>query len=112
MKKVFSLFLATVATLSITSCFFESNSSIEGSGHVTEQNRHLSGFTNVRVENGMNLKIEFADSYDVIVNADDNVQPHVMTDIENGTLVIHSDYNSFTNVTMNVIVKMPSIKKI
>jgi hypothetical protein len=35
-----------------------------------------------------------------------------MTDIENGTLVIHSDYNSFTDVTMNVTVKMPTIKKI
>lgn len=111
MKKIFSLLLATAA-LSLTGCVIKNSRSIEGSGNVVEQDRHLSGFSNVRVENGMNLKIEHADKFQVIVKADDNVQPHVMTNIEEGTLVIRSDYNSFTDVTMSVIVRMPMVNKI
>ena len=111
MRKVACLFVTVLASVSLTSCFFDGNS-VDGSGNVISQDRHLSGFTGIRVQNGMELTLEQGDSYKVVVEADDNVQPHILTEIENGTLIISSDRNSFRNVTMEVTVTMPTISKI
>lgn len=103
--------LALFAIALFTSCNIEVKG-IKGSGNVTKQNRNLSGFTTVRAESGMDVTIKYGDAFEVTVEADDNVQPHIITVVENGTLIIKSDYNSFTDVTMEVSVKMPAIKGI
>lgn len=105
--------VATVTALLFASCNFNVNA-IEGSGNVTTEKRTVSGdFTNVKVSNAIDLVIEQADTKEIIVEADDNLQKEIVTKVENGTLVISCKFSSFRNVTMKkVTVKMPVINKL
>ena len=105
--------VATVTALLFASCNFNVNA-IEGSGNVTTEKRTVSGdFTNVKVSNVIDLVIEQADTKEIIVEADDNLQKEIVTKVENGTLVISCKFSSFRNVTMKkVTVKMPVINKL
>ncbi len=104
--------IATITALLFASCNFNINS-IEGSGNVTTEKRIVQGdFKNVSVSNAIDLVIEQADSTEIIVEADDNIQKEITTKVQNGTLVISCKFSSFNNVTKKVTVKMPVIDKI
>lgn len=88
--------------------------SITGSGHVTTENRTVTGdFKNVEVNNALELIIEQSDKTEIIVEADDNLQKEITTKIENGVLVISCTKGNFINVSSKkVTVKMPVIEGI
>jgi hypothetical protein len=105
--------LVALTALLFTSCFYAVNSkSIKGSGHVTTENRLMKeDFKSIEVSNSINLVIEQADKKEVIVEADDNLQNHITTKVENGVLIVACDYNSFVNIeSKKVIVRMPAIE--
>lgn len=104
--------IAAITALLFASCNFSMNS-IEGSGNVTTEKRIVQGdFKNVSVSNAIDLVIEQADSTEIIVEADDNIQKEITTKVINGTLVISCKFSSFNNVTKKVTVKMPVIDKL
>ncbi|MBW1654064.1 head GIN domain-containing protein [Flavobacterium quisquiliarum] len=105
--------IATLTALLFASCNFNMNA-IEGSGNVTTEKRTVQGdFTNIKVSNAIDVVIEQADSKEITVEADDNLQKEIVTKVENGTLVIECKYNSFRNITAKkVTVKMPIVDKI
>ncbi|OXA80763.1 Putative auto-transporter adhesin, head GIN domain [Flavobacterium aquidurense] len=104
--------IATVIALLFASCNFNVKS-IEGSGNVTKEKRIVQGdFNKVSVSNAIDLVIEQADATEIVVEADDNLQKEITTNVENGTLIIKCKYNSFGNVTKRVTVKMPKINKL
>lgn len=90
--------------------FFEK--SITGSGIVTTENRLVEGdFKTIEVSNAIELTVEQAPETKITVIADDNVQKHITTKVENGVLKIACDYNSFINVkSKKVTVKTPIIE--
>jgi hypothetical protein len=107
--------LVVLTALLFGSCNYTINSkSIKGSGHVTTENRIITqDFKSVEVSNAINLVIEQADKKETIVEADDNLQNHITTKVENGVLIVACDYNSFTNVeSKKVIVRMPIIEEL
>lgn len=105
--------IATITALLFASCNFNLNT-IEGSGKVTTEKRTVQGdFKSVKVSNAIDLVIEQSDKYEVVVEADDNLQKEIITKVENGTLEIKCKFNSFRNITMKkVTVKMPAVEKI
>lgn len=105
--------IATITALLFTSCNLNVNT-IEGSGKVTTEKRIVQGdFKNISVSNAIDLVIEQSDKYEIIVEADDNLQKEIVTKVENGTLVVKCKFSSFRNVNMKkVTVKMPVIDKI
>jgi hypothetical protein len=86
--------------------------SITGSGHVTTEKREVSGdFKSVSVSNALDLIIEQSDKTEIIVEADDNLQKEITTNVENGVLVISCKKGNFNNITSKKItVKMPNIE--
>ena len=110
MKTLTKFVLLLVATFSV-SCMI-GNKGIAGSGNVVKETRNLSGFTSIRVEKGIEVSLEQNQGFEVVVEADDNLQAHIITKVENGTLVITSEYNSWTNSTKKVFVKMPVVESI
>jgi hypothetical protein len=105
--------LVALTALLFSSCNHSVNwNTIVGSGNVTTEKRKIEGkFTNVEVNNGIDLMIEQSESTEIIVEADDNLQEHITTTIENGTLIISCDKNSFIDLTAKkVIVRMPFIE--
>jgi hypothetical protein len=107
--------IVTLTALLFASCNHMINvKSIEGSGHVTTEKRLVQGdFKNVTVSNAIDLVIEQSDKTEIIVEADDNLQKEITTKVENGTLIIACDYNSFGNIkSKKVTVKMPVIDQL
>jgi hypothetical protein len=105
--------LVALTALFLSSCNHTVNwNSIEGSGNVTTEKRNVQGnFTNVEVNNGIDLIIEQSEITEIIVEADDNLQEHITTTIENGTLIISCDKNLLLDLTAKkVTVKMPVIE--
>ncbi len=103
--------LVTLTALLFASC---NQNSIKGSGNVTIENRRIEGtFKSVEVSNAIDLVIEQADNTAISVEADDNLQKHITTKVENGVLIVWCDYNSFLNIgSKKVIVKMPIIEEL
>ena len=108
--------IVTLIALLFSSCKYSNDSdifgkSITGSGNVTTENRKIQGdFKSVEVSNAIELIIEQSDKIEITVEADDNLQKSITTEVENGMLIITSDYSSFINIkSKKVTVKMPII---
>ena len=109
MKKFVCLLLVSTTFLS---CGVIETKSITGSGNVIKQTRNVSNFTGVSAGSGINVTVSMADAFEVVVEADDNVQQHLITKVENNVLVITSEYGNYRNVTRNVMVKLPVLKSL
>ncbi|TRX39169.1 head GIN domain-containing protein [Flavobacterium restrictum] len=107
------IIVATLTALLFASCnqIIERNA-ITGSGKVTTQKRIVQGdFNKIDVSNTIEVIIEQSDKVAITVEADDNLQNGITTTVENGTLVIKCQYNSFVNVSeKKVHIKMPLIE--
>jgi Putative auto-transporter adhesin, head GIN domain len=103
--------VAGIIALLFGSCQFNS---IKGSGNVTTENRMVKGeFTKIQANKGLDIVLEQTNTIAVIVEADDNLQKHITTKVENGVLIITSDYNGYINVkSKKVIVQAPKINGI
>jgi len=86
--------------------------SITGSGNVTTEKREVTGdFKNVEISNALDLIIEQSDKTEITVEADDNLQKEITTEIKNGVLVISCKKGNFNNISSKkVFVKMPNIE--
>lgn len=107
--------LVALTALLFGSCNHSINlKAIEGSGNVTTEKRIVEGdFKSVKVSNAIDLIIEQSDKTEISVVADDNLQKYITTKVENGTLVISYDKNSFINIkSKKVTVKMPNIDQL
>src|SRR3970040_63351 len=105
--------LVALSALLFASCNYSVNSkSIRGSGQVTTENRTVEeDFKSIEVSNGIDLVVEQADKTEIIVEADDNLQNSITTKVDNGVLIITSDYNHFINIeSKKVTVRMPIIE--
>lgn len=107
--------LVALTALLFGSCNHSINlNAIEGSGNVTTENRVVEGkFESVEVSDAIDVIIEQAERSEISVKADDNLQKHIITKVENGILFISCDKNSFINTrTKKVTVKMPKISQL
>jgi uncharacterized protein YxeA len=104
--------IAAVMALLFSSCghSYNFNNGIKGSGNITTETRSANqDFKNIEVSYGIKVIVEQADQKSITVEADDNLQKHILTQIENGVLKIKSDENYNSTETPIVNVKMPII---
>ena len=107
--------LVAIIALLFASCNHSINlNSIKGSGNITTEKRIVEGnFKSIEVNNSIEVVIEQSNETGIIVEADDNLQKHIITTVENGTLVISCDETYFINTeVMKVTVKMPVIEQL
>lgn len=113
MIHVVKIIIATVIALLLGSCKFDATDlgkSITGSGNIISKDRNISDFTKVEVEKGLDCEIVQSTSFRVVVEADDNLQEGIVTQVQNGTLTITSKYNRYKNVKAKTVkVFMPVI---
>src|SRR5258705_2921257 len=117
MLKVITLITKFIVIAMIALLFGSCNqlgkiNSIARSGNVTTEKREVSGdFKSVSISNALDLIIEQSDKTEIIVEADDNLQKEITTNIENGVLIISCKKGNFNNITSKKItVKMPNIE--
>lgn len=101
--------VAIVVSLFFSSCDFMG---IKGSGNITTENRTVTeNFSTVNVDDGMEVIIEQGPQNSITVEADDNLQEHIKTEVKNGELYISSDQN-INNGAKRVTVRLTDIKGI
>jgi hypothetical protein len=105
---------AAIAAALFSSCHtsIDLGNGIDGNGNVTRQTRNVENFTKVDINRGLNVTLEQSDSFFVEVEADDNLQSHISTKVENGTLIITTDENIDEATAKNIHVKAPSLTRI
>jgi hypothetical protein len=110
----FVITLATfAATFLFTSCKTDINlgNGIDGNGNVQTEARTIAQpFTKIAVNRGIEVIVEQGETVMVEVEADENLIKHIITTVENGTLIITSDENIDNAEKETVRVKMPIIE--
>ena len=89
----FSRFLNKLVIITAMAALFISCkiSGIDGNGNVTTENRNVTGdFTSIEASNGLEVVIEQSETKSITVEADENLQQHIITKIENDVLIIES----------------------
>ncbi|GAA4775501.1 MULTISPECIES: head GIN domain-containing protein [Flavobacterium] len=105
------IIIATCIALLFGSCSLAfDGKSITGSGNVVSKERKVENFTKIELKRGLDCEVKQSDSFKVVVVADDNLQEGIKTKVENGTLIIDSEYGNYNNVKSKTIqVFMPVI---
>lgn len=104
--------VAALMALLFSSCGHSINlgNGIKGSGNITTETRTVDqNFKKIEVSYGIKVIVEQSDNKSITVEADDNLQQHIITKIENGVLKIESDENYNSTETPVVRVKMTVI---
>ncbi|MGL2964334.1 head GIN domain-containing protein [Flavobacterium sp. RSB2_4_14] len=104
-----------ITTLLLTSCNskIDFSNGIDGNGNVTTQTRNVeNNFSKIDVSRGLNVTIEQSNSYLVEVEADENLQDHITTRVEDGTLIITTDENIDEAKARNIRVKLPLLSSV
>ena len=107
------IIVLVITALFFSGCHFD-YSSKKGSGNITTENRTVTEkFTGLDVSSAIELTIEQSDKTEIIVEADDNLQSSIITEVKNGMLVISSEpYLNIRNGTRKVKVKLPIIENL
>ncbi len=108
-KKAF--LILTFATV-LVSCKISGDfgDGIKGSGNVTTESRSVNeDFKKVEVSYGIKVIVEQSQDKSITVEADDNLQPHIITKVINGVLIVEADEAYNSTKTPTVTVKMPVI---
>jgi Putative auto-transporter adhesin, head GIN domain len=105
------LFVLLFAALSLFSCF--RGRAIRGSGNVTTEKRQTASFTGVNSESIVSVEVRNGPTAEVVVEADDNLQPYIYTEVKGDELVIGvRRFHSFENCTFKVYVTAPRLQNI
>lgn len=88
------------------------NDGLVGNGNVVSTKRNTESYNAIEAKTGINVLIEQSDNYAIEAKTDENLQEHLKTEVNNGTLSIFFDENINTAEERTVYVKVPMLKKI
>lgn len=88
-KQLFAAAIAVTA-FTITGCDFINVETIRGNGNVTTENRNVSVTSRISSHGSFDVAIIHGSSPSVKVEADANLLPYILTDVEDGRLEIHT----------------------
>lgn len=90
MKKL--ALLALVTLLMLPSCYIDGwNQGISGNGNVVDETRDISGFKGVHVSSGIDVYLSQGSNFEVTVEADENLQDVILTEVEGNNLVVKTE---------------------
>jgi hypothetical protein len=77
---------------------------IEGSGKVIEDSRSVPAFQKLRLDGGFDVLVQIGGPAKVVVRADDNLQPLIVTRVEGDTLVVGTEQEKNVHSRSKVLV--------
>lgn len=110
--------LVLLLTIFLGSCKVEVETpifnSIKGSGNVTTEKREIpDDFDKIKVSATLKVELEQASDFEIIVEADDNILPYIVTEVSGNTLNVYYDNISIRNPKeAKIYVKMPKISEL
>ena len=109
MKKL--MFFALAILLALPSCIIDGwDQGISGNGKVVEEIRDLDGFTGVKVSSGIDVYLSQGSSFEVKVEADENLHEVILTEVEGNMLVVKTERVNIRNAkSKKVHVTLPEL---
>ncbi|HLO58283.1 MAG TPA: head GIN domain-containing protein [Bacteroidales bacterium] len=112
MKKIVFLLFCIIAFSIIQSCVIDFPDSISGNGNVVTQTRDLSEFSAIKVSSGIDVYLTQGEPQRVEVEADENLQQWIKTDVNGNELNIYSDKSIRLARTKKVKIVCKTLEKI
>lgn len=113
--QVTKVVIAIVSVLLLQSCVNTNwgNETISGNGKTVEVNRTVTAtFNAISAKNGLEVIINQGNENNIMVEADENLQDHIFTEVKDGILVIYSDVNIIDSKAKNVYVSVTDLKQL
>jgi hypothetical protein len=85
---------------------------VTGSGVAKTETRTVADFTEVEVGNAVHLDLTVGPTAGVEVTTDDNLVPHVITEVTGGRLKIYTDTSTTTKLGVKVKATTPTLKAV
>ncbi|WP_179351992.1 head GIN domain-containing protein [Winogradskyella vidalii] len=105
------IIITSIISLLFLSCNL--TESVNGNGNVVKADRNISNnFSKIKISQGLDLYITQADAVSISVEADDNLQELIMTEIENDVLKIYATKNIGRSSSKKVMLTLETISKI
>ncbi|WP_297094267.1 head GIN domain-containing protein [uncultured Draconibacterium sp.] len=106
--KQFVVFLSgIILSLVASSCLLQST--VNGNGDVTTEERDLEDFNALSVSRGMNVYVTMGDEYKVVVEADENLHESIVTELQGEELRIKAIDNIRKATSKKVFVTLPRL---
>lgn len=113
MTTLTKIIVTTLLSVLLMSCNFDMNFGVKGDGNVTSTDRELnSSFNAIEVSRGLDVFLTQGDSESIRVQADENLQSIIITEIENGVLNIYAKENISSAASKKVIVNFKNLDEI
>ena len=112
MKNLAFLFVAVL--LALPSCIIDGwDQGISGNGRVVEETRDISGFTGVHVSSGIDVYLSQGDEFEVVVEADENLQDVIVTEVNGNMLVVKTDHVSIRSAKSKIVhITLPELSEL
>ncbi len=108
MTTLTKIIIATLLSLSLVSCHFDFG--VAGNGNVTIEDRNLNEpFTSIKATEGLHVYLTQSDTESISVEADENLQELIITEIENGVLKIHTKENIGRSQSKKIMVSFKTL---
>ena len=101
----FSYKIAFIIIFSATTSII-SQEKLKGNKVVISEDRNISDFTKIEVIDNINIFLVYNDNQSVIVEADSNLQPVILTQVKDGTLTIRTEQVIGRSKGLNVHIKV------
>lgn len=107
----------TIVSIALNACQFSAfpfNNGVRGNGIVVTEQRAFNNesFNSIEVSTGIDLFLTQSDNTSISVQADENIQELIITEIKNGTLKIYMDESTHHVASKKVVVTLITIEQI
>lgn len=110
MTTLTKIIVATILSLSFFSCSFNS---VEGNGHVVEDSRTMdASFHTIKISEGLHVYVTQSDTETVLVEADENLQDLIITEVVGHVLKIHTKKNIGKATSKKIMVHVKNVSHI
>jgi hypothetical protein len=103
----------TIAILTISACSHaQIRRTVHGNGNVVTHERKLADFTGIRVSAGIDVYLKQGNSETISVEADDNIQEYILTEVRDGILSVFTEVSIRDAERKRVYVTMKEVTSI
>lgn len=115
MTTLIKIIVATILSLTLFSCNFDINlnSGVRGNGNVQIEERTIDApFSSIKATEGLDVYLTQSDNESISVEADENLQELILTEVKDGVLKIHTKQNIGRSTSKKVTVTFKDISSI
>lgn len=109
-----SIFITAITALFIlfAQTILQAQFGTRGNGDVTKQTRRVDHFDQISVSGGLNLYIRMGSKHEVVVEADENLQELIKTEVKGSQLKLYVEKSVWRSKAMDVYVTVMDLKEL